>query len=265
MNDIFIEDFEKKHFVNGSFPNGFYDYTLKEGSFVDYLQLRKIANFVPQSSQSFSAHFVDYEKIDFFFSEESRKIHDELGILRKDGFLFYGPQGGGKTTIMHGIAKYLNDNFNVRIFFVNSFEELNKAFSDIENFRKKGHFPACIIYDECEHGFNEHEHKLKPMLDGRKSIDDMLMLAATNYFDEIPDSISNRESRFSLLFNINEITDTKLLSEILNGLNDSLSPNLRFGKKELYSIINECQNANLDKIKANFKNHLFFKFQNEFK
>lgn len=131
--------------------------------------------------------FADIEK--FMSTGDS---YQKFGLTHKRGYLFYGPPGGGKTSLglmlarrfisrVDGIVMYCGD--------VSSFYNGVSIMRDVEPGR-----PSMYLIEEADAIVN-NTHCLS-ILDGELSIQGSVFVAMTNYKNKLPPRIANRPGRF---------------------------------------------------------------------
>lgn len=188
------------------------------------------------------------ETVEGFFREGIRDKVKALGFIHKLGILVHGKQGTGKTSMLHFIAKKLEQEQNAIIFFCNSGATLSAGVSLAKMIREIQENPIIFIADEFERYAKDHESEMKNFLDGNESIDNMLFLAATNYIDKVPDTLKDRPSRFKVVQEVKGITDKKLMAKILEDISGRIQPFL-FSTQEIDDIVREMDDATIDEIK----------------
>jgi hypothetical protein len=127
-----------------------------------------------------------------FWSMEAR--YREHGLLYKRGILLWGPPGSGKTVTISLLNKYLIENGGIVVMC--SHPKLTsmglEAIRRIEPTRRI----ICIMEDIDEIIEKYGEHDLLSLLDGENQVENIVMLATTNYPDRLGARIVNRPSRF---------------------------------------------------------------------
>lgn len=110
------------------------------------------------------------------------------GVSVPKGIILFGDPGNGKSLFMKEIIKYANVPS-----FVYQGEENNIVEGVIELFKKaKDIGKAIVVIDELDLLIDKDRRvsrALQENLDGVESSDDILVLAATNDIDEIPDAL----------------------------------------------------------------------------
>lgn len=245
---VSFNDARQKEKCN-SLPIGYYYYTIVN----DEPYLAKFNLPTTNSSINFAKRLIDFNSLNFLFSETSKALHNDLGSIRKEGYLLYGPQGTGKSTIMESMAQVLMENYEVRVFYLHSdIRELIQCLHDIKKLRKKKHFKACILMDEAEEILTQEIGITKEILDGQRSINDVIFIGATNHINQIPNEITNRPSRFKHVINIDGIKEIDLVFNVFKELNDNLRDTLKLSDEELRQIcdiaFNDISKENEDNV-----------------
>ena len=120
--------------------------------------------------------------IDWFKRSQELK---QLGISIPKGVILFGAPGNGKSMLIKEIIRcveapvfvFQGEQTNIVEGIVNTFKEA----------RAKGH--SIIVFDELDLLINKDRRVIRALqenLDGVESDDDILVLAATNYIDDIP-------------------------------------------------------------------------------
>jgi len=136
---------------------------------------------------------------------KSRKEYDDYGYVYKRGILLYGPPGCGKSSLVMLITQELCKRQEGIVLNIATsddiivFDDIMKGIREIEPDRKI----VAVIEDidnfvNMQRGQNEIESKLLNILDGKMQFDNVVIIATTNYPEELEERISNRPSRFDL-------------------------------------------------------------------
>lgn len=167
--------------------------------------------------------FPDKDKLDnlfesFFNANVTKKVK-ELGFYHKVGVLLYGKEGTGKSTIIKSYANKVLENHNGLVFYFTSNQYVNKCWEFIRKIRAIQGNPIVVIFEEMDMYVQKTsevpEGYLKTILDGNNSIDNCIILGATNYIDSIPKAIKDRPSRFKYVLNIEGIHSEEEILDIL--------------------------------------------------
>lgn len=124
----------------------------------------------------------------------------EYGYAFKRGILLYGVPGGGKTSIINLLCKYLVEKMNGVVFTICSEGELNlytsfmsEVYRGIEKER-----PVITIIEDIDGLCQDKgvETRLINVLDGIEQLENVVYLATTNYTERLSERIMNRPNRF---------------------------------------------------------------------
>jgi AAA+ superfamily predicted ATPase len=131
---------------------------------------------------------------------ERGDIFKKYGFLHRRGYLFYGPAGSGKTSIVQQII-YDITKANGIVFLCDHpywMKEGLRVFREIEPNR-----PAvCVLEDIDAIISNYGEDKLLSLLDGESQIDKVLNIATTNYPEKLDKRLVARPRRFDRVIKI---------------------------------------------------------------
>lgn len=132
-------------------------------------------------------------------------IFKGFGFLHRRGYLFYGPQGSGKTSIVQQIVKDIIDRNGV-VFLCGEPDNLNRAlriFRRIEPDRQV----VCLFEDIDAIIKDSGEDEVLSLLDGENQIDRVLNIATTNYPERLDRRIISRPRRFDRIMKIDMPND----------------------------------------------------------
>lgn len=138
------------------------------------------------------------EQIARFLSK--KEVYKENGFMYRRGILLHGKPGSGKTCIINLICKLAIEKHNAIIFSTSDFDELNIFRVNAHKIEKieKDRLKIVILEDiDCMlSGHNEREATLLNFLDGNYATENVIIIATTNYIENLPERILNRPSRF---------------------------------------------------------------------
>jgi len=124
---------------------------------------------------------------------------DDYGFNYKRGILLYGAPGNGKTSIFNLLSKEIVEKYNGIIFHLKNSDEL-KSFSRFSSILRQieKDTPLLLILEDLEifTEYSSDEILLLNLLDGAEQLDNIVVLASTNYPEKLKERILNRPSRF---------------------------------------------------------------------
>jgi hypothetical protein len=155
--------------------------------------------------------------IDFPDSLSARILHEigefwklgdrfrHYGFLHRRGYLFYGKQGGGKSSLIHQIIAQIIATGNLAFFCDNPgfFVRCLEQFRTVEPDR-----PIVCIFEDID-AIIEHygDSILLQWLDGNHQVDKAINLASTNYPEKLDRRIISRPRRFDRIHRIDAPSD----------------------------------------------------------
>ena len=167
-----------------------YPTSLKEGE-------EPLSNIIGHENQKKEILYV----IDWFKHSKELK---EKGVSIPHGVLLFGEPGLGKSLFIKEIIRYVD----VPVFIFQG-EQSNVVEGIVKTFKKAREAgKAIIVFDELDLLINKERRVIRALqesLDGVESSDDVLVLAATNYINEIPDPLL-RHGRLEKLIRIPYLT-----------------------------------------------------------
>ena len=169
-------------------PAGFYSILVDNyGLFFNKLTLN-ISELIRFPNTIADAVITEFEK---FWTKKSEYI--SRGESHKRGFLLWGPPGGGKTSTVSFIIKDFINSGNIIFNFNSNITSGLTYFRKIEPTRK-----VMIIIEDIDSIIRsrEGEAEILQLLDGSIQHNDTIIIATTNYPEDLPDRIINRPSRF---------------------------------------------------------------------
>jgi hypothetical protein len=125
----------------------------------------------------------------------------QYGFLHRRGYLFYGKQGGGKSSLIHQIVSQVVAAGHVAFFcdsYPNVFVRALEIFRQVEPDR-----PMICVFEDID-ALIEHygDSDLLQWLDGNHQVDQAVNLASTNYPEKLDRRIIARPRRFDRVLRI---------------------------------------------------------------
>lgn len=160
------------------------------------------------------------KEIDEFWGKQ--KVFKENGFLHRRGYMLYGSQGSGKSSIVWQVAQDVIKRGGI-VFVCKNPEFFSKGlttFRQVESDR-----PIVCVFEDIDaiiHKYGETE--ILQLLDGDNQIDRVINIATTNYPELLDKRIISRPRRFDRLYKI---------------LNPSDSIRIQFLKKKLPKSANQ--------------------------
>ena len=142
-------------------------------------------------------HHMVLSEIKIFWASAAR--YREYGMLHRRGFLLHGRQGCGKTCLVHIIAGMAGSEGAV-VLMVHSPEVAGAALESARLVEPR--LPIVLIMEDIDRLCEGNEESLTHLLDGQDSVDNVLVLATTNYLAKLPARIRNRPRRFDLVLDV---------------------------------------------------------------
>ena len=131
-------------------------------------------------------------EVDRFWTLGDR--YHQLGYLHRRGYLFYGKQGGGKSSLIHQVVTGVVAAGNVAFFC----EKPRYFIKCLTLFRKvEPDRPLVCVFEDIDSTIEEFgENLLLQWLDGNQQVDHAVNLASTNYPEKLDRRIIARPRRF---------------------------------------------------------------------
>ena len=123
-----------------------------------------------------------------------------LGMLWKRGFFFWGAPGGGKTSLINLICKWVveQDGITLYVEYPNLASDALKQIRSIEPER-----PIVLILEDLDDMFREFsESTILNILDGEAQVDNVIILATANSPERLEKRVLNRPGRFDFVYRI---------------------------------------------------------------
>jgi len=139
-----------------------------------------------------------FKEIDDFWARGKKFV--EHGFLHRRGYLFYGPQGSGKTAMSQQIIKNVVEGGDI-VFSCdrpNLLQDALSVFRQVEPERRI----LCLFEDIDAIISTWGESSILGLLDGENQIDKVLNIATTNYPERLDKRIVSRPRRFDRVLKI---------------------------------------------------------------
>lgn len=149
-------------------------------------------------------------EIDRFWTLGERFRHH--GFLHRRGYLLYGKQGCGKSSLVYQILSHVVEQGNVALFGddPHAFVQCVEEFRAVEPDR-----PMVCIFEDIDAIFDRYgDTALLQWLDGNQQVDKAVNIATTNYPEKLDRRILARPRRFDRVMKI-ETPDARLRSAYL--------------------------------------------------
>lgn len=139
---------------------------------------------------------------DFWKREEAFR---DNGFLHRRGYLLYGTQGTGKSSIVWQVAKDVVDRGGIVFVCDNPkfFAKGLSVFRDVETKR-----PIVCVFEDIDAIISKYgESEILSLLDGDSQIDRVINIATTNYPEKLDKRIVSRPRRFDRVYKIEVPSD----------------------------------------------------------
>lgn len=122
------------------------------------------------------------------------------GYLHRRGYLLYGPQGSGKSSVVHQVVHRIVKAGHVAVFC----EHPGLLTRAMELFRKvEPQRPVVCLFEDIDAIIEIHgDSELLQWLDGSHQIDKVINIATTNYPERLDRRIVSRPRRFDRIIKI---------------------------------------------------------------
>ena len=155
--------------------------------------------------------------IDFADSLPARILHEienfwdlgerfqKHGYLHRRGYLLYGPQGSGKSSVVHQVVHRIIKGGHVAVFC----EHPGFLTRAMEVFRKiEPDRPVVCLFEDIDAIIEIHgDSELLQWLDGSHQINKVINIATTNYPERLDRRIVSRPRRFDRIIKIEAPTE----------------------------------------------------------
>lgn len=133
---------------------------------------------------------------------ESKTIFEDLGVIHKRGYLLYGVPGTGKTSfVRHVISEVLPDEYHA------IWIEGIPSFSFMQKFNSMPTLKVFVIEEITTFAQDGQAREMLEFLDGEYSPINSIIMATTNYPEELQQNLADRPSRFDIVIEIKESSE----------------------------------------------------------
>lgn len=134
--------------------------------------------------------------IESFLTAKSK--YEKNNLPWKRGVLLYGPQGNGKTTLIHTLIS----EYDLKPVTVSDIDDniLSEAFTYAED-----NSPSLFFIEDIDGVFKDgmvSPRRFLNMIDGLKAIDGVILVLTTNFPKKLPRNLVDRRSRIDRLWEI---------------------------------------------------------------
>jgi len=139
---------------------------------------------------------------DFWSKKDSFSSH---GFLHRRGYLLYGPQGTGKSSIVWQVAQNIIEKGGVVFVCDNPkfFADGLKVFRQVEPDR-----PIVCVFEDIDAIIDKfRDSEILSLLDGDNQIDRVINIATSNYPEKLDKRLVNRPRRFDRIYKVDSPSD----------------------------------------------------------
>ena len=246
-NKVFLEDTDIEQ-SNSTLMPGVYDFEYDNYNRFSNLLSIDIPQVYPLMPSS------EIENIENFiatiFSKEYEDLCKNTKILNKNGILLHGEAGIGKSNYCNYIITKAISEKRACVFNIDSYRNLIEVIEKVKELRNIQNNLFVILLEEIDELFRQApsvEGTLKNFMDGINSINNVLFIATTNYFQIIPKSLVERPSRFKKVLKIEQSQNVYELKKWLEDTYKGFIPDIN--EKEYEGLHDLCLNKPIDEIK----------------
>lgn len=133
-----------------------------------------------------------------FLKPEVKQKFKDFGYIYKRSALLYGVPGGGKTSIVHRVAKKVVESGGI-VLYSEDPRILKMAYAALNDVQPE--VLTLVVFEEFDDMARQYEKTLLSLLDGEVQKENVMYLATTNYLDKVPKRLY-RPGRFSSIIEV---------------------------------------------------------------
>ncbi len=139
----------------------------------------------------------------FWQLEENFK---ERGFLHKRGVLLIGPPGSGKTATIQQLIKLVINDYNGIAIYGDNPKVASACLQLVRRIEPKR--PIILIFEDFDALIEQHgENEYLALFDGESQVNNIVLLATSNYPEHLDKRFVDRPSRFDLIKQIDMPSD----------------------------------------------------------
>lgn len=148
--------------------------------------------FEDAQTQRLAKEFVSFWKL--------KAKYKALGFLHKRGYLFWGPPGSGKTSLINLLMKQVIERLDGIVVFIKTLQGVPQCLQMIRSIEPDR--PMFVILEDIDSLVVKNEKECLAILDGSTQIDNVVFVATTNYPENLDARFVDRPSRFDRIEHI---------------------------------------------------------------
>lgn len=174
------------------------------------------------------------DEISVFWGKE--KLFTSYGFLHRRGYLLYGPQGTGKTSVVKQVITDVVLRGGL-VFLCDNPKFLNQALVTLR--QAEPNRPLVCVFEDIDAIIAKYgEDDLLSLLDGANMVDHVLNIATTNYPERLDRRIVSRPRRFDRVIKV-DVPDDRIRREFLKMQLPRLKP------KKLEELVSKTDRLSL--------------------
>jgi len=130
-----------------------------------------------------------------FMSNRSKYL--KLKLPHKRGYLMHGDPGCGKTSMIRLVQRLFVEKFGGTVLHIRHVS-CSQFYDEVHKVDPM--MPIMFVIEDLDNYLSSFEPQLLEFLDGAESLDNVILLATTNYLQNVPDRVRSRPSRIDRLF-----------------------------------------------------------------